>query len=247
MNVLAVGTAHTEFLNSADIVQLPGTSGVTTQVTFSTNMPSPALGSVLGYALGGKPVQSRLTIASVDINSNRVLRGAVVQTNVQEIDLPVANAVSRTGTSFVVKLFPSVSRDVPATLATTAMFRPVRVLMSDAFKLAIDSVSGSGVVSVSPIIVTFPGNEKYPGSAQVSPIVVRVQESRIGDFQKWLSSGAMRNGTLEFLGPDMRSILLTIQLRGMKITRIATAATGSVQMSDVSISITAVNVAEWKG
>jgi hypothetical protein len=248
VNVLAVGTGRTEFLNSADIVQRPGGSGVSTQVTFTTTIPSPELGSVLAYALAGKPEKSRLTIASVDVNSNRVLSGAVVPANVQEIDLPVANAENKTATSFTVKLYPAVSAELPPTLATAAMVRPVRPLLSNLFKLAIDSVSGVGVVSITPIVVTFTGNEKYPGRAQVSPIVVRVQQARMADFQKWLSSRATHNGTLEFLSPDMRSTALTIQLRGMTVTRIGTApTTGAAQMSDVSISIAEVNVAEWKG
>jgi hypothetical protein len=151
----------------------------------------------------------------------------------------------RTGTSFIVKLFPAVSKDLPATLATTSLSPNIRPLIQNAFKVTIDQVNGTGVASVSPIIVSFPGTEQGVGAPRVSPIVISVMQAKMADFQSWMTSGTVRNGTIEFMMPNLQTKLVTIELKGMKIKRIATS-TSSPLRSDVSISVSSVRVAEWK-
>ncbi|HXD48591.1 MAG TPA: hypothetical protein VN600_07455 [Gemmatimonadaceae bacterium] len=243
---LMVDATSSDRLTDATIVQTAGPEGAVVQVNFATSMPSQMLGRVLEDALLGGRKPSELTVASVDGNTNAVVEGATVATHVQEIRFPVANASAQASTGFSVKLFPAPSRSAPATITPPHLVAGMHPMLQNDFKLTIDQVDCRRVLSLSPIVVSFAGSAKGVGPMQVQPIVIRVGQADLAGFQAWLTSGATRNGSLSFMEPNLATAMLTIQLNGMKVTRIVTS-TSNAMYSDVTVTATGVSVAGWKG
>ena len=243
---LMVGETASDRLTDATIVQTAGPEGAMAQINFSTTMPSALLGRVLQDALVGARKASSLTVASVDGNTNAVVEGASVATHIQEIRFPVANATVQASTGFSVKLFPAPSKSAPATIAPPHVVAGMHPMLQKDFRLTIDQLDCRRVVSLSPIVVSFAGSAKGVGLMQVQPITIHVAQADLAAFQAWMTSGVTRNGALSFMEPNLTTAMLTIQLTGLKVTRIVTS-TSNAMYTDVTVTATGVSVAGWKG
>jgi hypothetical protein len=108
------------------------------------------------------------------------------------------------------------------------------------FRLDIDGVSGSYVMTVAPVVVTTGLVETPPPS----PLIVTVRsgptvqaQQQFAQWQQWFASGVPRGGTLTFLGANLSPVLIE-RFSGLRVMSISSAS----GVSTVTIGMTGVGV-----
>jgi hypothetical protein len=231
------------YVTQADVLQTAAPDGkINAQVTVRGEILGAPLMGLATAALAGNAEPAEVQLATLDLTRGTILGTVKLpMAQIQEVSLPAANASSTAAGSFAVKFSPAaVAQEAPpaASLPSIALTPLVRQNM---FRLDIDSVSGSYVMTVAPVVVTTGLVEKPPPP---SPLVVTVRsgptvqaQQQFAQWQQWFASGEPRSGTLSFLAADLRPILVE-RFSGLRVMSISSAS----GVSTVTIGMTGVGV-----
>jgi hypothetical protein len=162
---------------------------------------------------------------------------------IQEVDLPAANTTDSpvmVGVTFAPALFES---GKPTTGPMEA--NPLHVVLhSSYFRMQIDSLDAAYVMSVSGVAVRLPDALKGINLPQLvvtyntSPTNA-YKQAFVSGLQKWYQSQTTRNGMLTFYMPDLKTILLVVRYRGLRVTSINTPTSGP---STATFAMTGISV-----
>jgi hypothetical protein len=235
------------WMKQADVLQTaaPG-GGISPQLTVRGEILGAPLMSLVVAMLGGKPVSSEVQLETFDLNRGTgVSAWKLSGARIQEVTLPAADA-SNTGVgSFAVKFSQDAADQVAPPAATLPSIATAPVIRQNMFRLDIDSIGGSYVMAVAPVVVTPAPVEKGAG---LPPLVVTVRsglpvqaQEQFAGWQQWFASGQPRGGTLTFLAADLRTPVLVERFSGLRVTSISSAAAAST----VTLAMTGMSIESY--
>jgi len=201
------------------------------------------------------------TVVSVDSASKEVARLSFFNAIVREITFPALDAASKEAAQLTVRVSPEFARRSKgsgAKVTAPSAGKRQKTWLPSNFRLKIDSVDCKNVSKIQAITVEQKAEqsqvgemrdaEKDPAHAEIGDLVVTVAESHSADFVGWHDdfvikgnngAGAEKTGTLEFLAPDLKEVLFTLEFKGLgifKLEREAPAGTGeTIRMLRASI------------
>ena len=243
---LMVDGAWSGWVDQADVQQTAAKGGaVAAQVTVRTAYLGTPLLQLLSASLAGKARETKLQVATFNGQLAPVSATKLGSAHLQEIDLPAVDAGSSAGVTFTIKFSPGVAEQgLPSGGAPGP--NPRLQPMQRNFRLDFDSLAGtyvSGVGALTLIPDDVARGAEFPtlvlSTSSLSTSAAYQKWSR--DVQAWFTSGKPRNGTLTFLGPDMRTPLFVEQFRGLRVTSISTGSgkpTIHLSMTGMSIGST---------
>lgn len=210
----------------------------------------PALADWLrGTQTQGKPRRNGALIFA-DFNYKAVTRLEFQNALLTEVGLPALDAASKDLALVSVTFQPEFTRSVDGRGAITAPPQgKTKIVLTSNFRLTIPGVDCSRVSKISAITyrqkVAAGGAATYrelPQGGQaveVSDMTLTVNESGTGPFSSWLQDFVVkgnnadsqeREGKLELLAPDLKEVLLTVNLKHLGIYRIADDKTSTVSL-----------------
>lgn len=162
---------------------------------------------------------------------------------VSEVAFPVLDASSKEAARMLVTFSPQYTRLVAGSgqrATQNGTFGTQKKWLASNFKLSIDGLDASRVVKIEPLVAktisvtNATGNQRDPlreaTKIQYSNLVFYVPESAAKPFLDWYDAFVIRglnaqanekNGRLELLAPDLRSILFTLDFSGLGIISVA--------------------------
>ncbi|MBB6049581.1 phage tail protein [Armatimonas rosea] len=188
----------------------------------------------------GKPRRNGALIVA-DFNYKAVTRLEFQNALLTEFSLPALDATSKEAGLISVTFQPENTRPVDGKGASTAALSgKTKALLANNFRLTIPGVDCSRVSKISAITyrqkVAAGGAGAYRELSQggqlveIPDLTLAVAESAAGPFASWLQDFVVkgnntdsqeREGKLELLAPDLKEVLLTINLKHLGIYRIA--------------------------
>lgn len=186
-----------------------------------------------------KPLNGAVLIG--DFNQNVVKRLEFSNAIVTEIAFPELNAAGKEAFSVQVTLTPEAVRTKPGSGRMQAPGPSSKAMLSNNFRLSVDGVDLTRVNKVESFVLkqtvsngAFGGVFKEPQRITTAPevgdLAFTLSEAGSESIQGWFDSFLIqgkrtqadeKSGKIELLGPDLKSVLFSITLRGMGIYRLA--------------------------
>lgn len=244
-----------EPVKSVSVTQAAAPGGTTAAVSLTSYTPGRGLTSLIRGMLhtqrfatlsaGERPASGgTFEIDSYDSNNQPVSALTVLQPSIQQVELPVMDAGSKTAFTIGVSFFPAASRSSPLPKAAgEKLVAPDPHLVLSDFALTIDGIDCSRVVRVQLPTAT----ASRPGALPTfTPLVLEVSTNYAAPFQQWLTANGPKNGVLTVLAPDLRTPVYVVKLNGLRIQTIGTTSTpagmNAVQRSVVTMSVAGMDV-----
>jgi hypothetical protein len=219
MSALMINTYWSGWMNQAQVLQtaLP-TGGTGAGISVQTSYLAPPLLDLIAQSMAGKLSTPALQLATYSSNGQPLTLVKLVS-RIQQIDLPAVDA-SNTGPVLVGVKFAQ----APFESGKPTTFPPanpkVQVLRSSNFHLQFDSLDATTAISIAGMSVVLPDVMKGGGLPQ---LVLRYSattgsaQTFIKGLQQWFQSQTSRNGTLTFLDTDLRTPILIVRYRGLRV------------------------------
>lgn len=219
-------------------------------------------------ALDGKAQRKNGAIVAVDYNGHVTQRLAFTDAVVTEVDLPALDASSKDAAKLTVKITPETTRR--ASVKNETVIVPTtsqKQWLASNFRLSIDGLDNatSRVNKIEAIVVKQKmikdQNHSHEAISEVGPIdasnlTFTLPDSDAGAIYDWVddfivqgdnSSDAEKDGTLEFLAPDMKTVLFQFKLGHLGIFRLSAGeaetssnairqATASMYVEEITLS-----------
>jgi phage tail-like protein len=182
-------------------------------------------------------------IVAVDYNLTEASRLNFFHSLVTEIAFPALDASSKDAAKFTVKLSPEYTRSAKssgkAQGGVDSKLQQKKWLPSN-FRLRIDGVDCTRVNKIASLVVKQKLSEnpvgelrdyqKEPALLEIPDLVVTFPESHADDFVSWHNDFVLqgnngqdreKSGTLEYLAPDLKTVLFTITFFNLGIFKLA--------------------------
>jgi hypothetical protein len=206
---------------------------------------APQLASWIGDTVTKGPVRKSGAISYLDLNRSEWKRLEFTDALISEIALPACDASLKNTVSLKLRLTPEVTRWVGGSGKPAALPPPSRISVASQsnFRLNIQGLEPACpyISKIDVLTWKLPQTASPAGQTRdylkqaavpdVSPLKITVAEANAGLFYTWLdnvvirgntaAADAERGGVLQLLGTDMVTVLATVQLRNLGITRYA--------------------------
>jgi hypothetical protein len=162
---------------------------------------------------------------------------------ISEVSFPALDASSKDPVSMRIRVTPEVTRSSSGSSSSIAGKSLSRVWLGSNFRLQIDGLDCTGVNSIDAMTVTRPvldagkvSGDELPkvGSIDVANLVFTIAESRAAALIAWHEEfvikgkvGAEKNGTLQFLEPNLKDVLFTLSFHNLGIFKLARVDAGT--------------------
>jgi phage tail-like protein len=187
-------------------------------------------------------------IITCDFNDREVSRLEWSNALITEVGFPALDAASKDTAKITIKISPESSRLTTnrggASPARGASSKAQKTWLPSNFRLQIPNVDCTHVNTIEAITVKqrVTGNaagemrnyQKEPASVEVPNLVITLPESQAQGFMTWHHDFAIRGqqqeerqGTLEYLTPDLREALFTLRFQRLGIFKIGPAKPAS--------------------
>ena len=235
------------WVQQADVQQTAVAGGISAQVTIRGAYLGAPLMNVLALALAGKAPEAKIQLATFNLTSSAPPATALKFSRPQllEIDLPTADAASADAASFAVKFSQTSPESGQAPAGQPGPTTKAQVILQRNFRLDIDSIPGSYVSAVAPLVIgaasIVKGGGYPPLVVSATALASSAHPDWMNKWQTWLASGQPRSGTLTFLSADLRTPLLVERFSGLRVASITTVSgrpTFTLTMAGVSIEST---------
>jgi hypothetical protein len=165
------------------------------------------------------------------------------QTAITEVDFPALNSSSKDEESFTLHMQPTTVRVAPGSgAATPAPQSAVKSPLVSNFRFSVQDLNTDHVFSVSGITVTSAAN----GAQNPPTLKVEIADGDSASWTAWTRSHETRSGTLDYLTADNRSVVLELQLAGLRlvaIDQVPPTSTSSVKTLRITMLVTQVQMA----
>ena len=217
-------------------------------LVFGTGM-SKALYQWIKDSFDAKPTRKNGAIIATDYDHKEISRLEFSNALITEVGLPALDAGSKDAAKMTIKISPEVVRtkaspggqSIPGAYPTTSL--PQKKWLLNGFKLVIDDSNlAPGYTHTSKIEAltlkqkvtqTKAGEKrdysKTSGSLQLPNLVITLPESHAQGFYQWhqqsvingtSGKGKQKNGTLQYLAPDLNTVLFTLKFGNLGIFKV---------------------------
>jgi len=227
MQALMLGSSWSGWMNKADVFQavLP-TGGMGAQITVQTNYIARPLLDLIASSLAGKSGPTSMALATYAANAVPQNQYKIAAAQIQEVDLPAANAGGHDtlliGVKFAQAPFES---GVPTTHPPG---NPLgQVLRSNYFHLQFDGLDATSAISIGSMAIVVP----YALKGSLPQLVLTYSNAASGQafstgLQSWFRAQTTRNGTLTLLAADFKTALMVVQYRGLRVISVNSPSSG---------------------
>jgi phage tail-like protein len=186
------------------------------------------------------------SVVTTDYNLNEVSRLNFFHALIREVAFPALDASSKDAAKLTVKFAPEYTRFVKASGKASPMEKVdssvQKKWLPSNFRLKIDGVDCTYVNKIDALVFEqklvdnavgeLRDYEKQPAYLEIPDLIVTVAESHAGDFVAWHQDFVIngnngdaheKNGTLDFLAPNLKDILFTIGFSHLGIFKLAAA------------------------
>jgi hypothetical protein len=186
------------------------------------------------------PVAKNGAIVFLGNDRRPVSRVEWLNAQISEVTFPACSASAKDNSFITLKILPEQIRTAPASLSSTSGVLPARPWQSSNFMLQIPGCDNSCkyASSIEALTVKFSSSgsgtgqvreyTKSSGSMSVADLSVVLDFARSDDFQQWQKSFEIqgqasleKSGTLQYLGSDLKSTLLTLNFSGLGIYKLS--------------------------
>ena len=204
---------------------------------------SPALADWIQATAAGNFTRKDGAIVSLDAMYTERRRVEFHDAWLTEVRIPALDATSKDALKLTVVLQPEFTRQVaPQSGKYAASSCKQKTALSSNFRLSIDGVDASRTRAIDALtvkVVFTDGGERtgpQPRYVSFSDVLVQVSESGADSFDKWFQDFVIRGnanddqekgGTLELLGPNLSSALMTLTFNHLGILELAPANQGA--------------------
>ena len=172
----------------------------------------------------GSASQRDGSVISLDSNNKAVSELVFERAVIAATTVPAMDAAAKTSCSLTVKLNPAATVRRPASGSVAVVSKPKRWLAAN-FRLAIDRLGSEALVSqIDPLTVVAGAGE----AVDFPDLRVLISEARAENWSAWHhefvvlgKDGGEARGQLDFLAPDLKTVLGRLSLRGLGIHRLA--------------------------
>jgi len=206
-----------------------------------TGLPSPAITAWLNQALLGARAEKGGYVSLADAQMNESSRLTWFQALVSKVELPELDASSKNAGEFKLTLSPQrTARSGSGGKVTSAISNAKqKVFMTNNFKVTVDGLDLTFVNHIDPLAIRFKSStnpvgeqrdyEKTPGTVDVSNLVFTIDAARASTLLAWYDSFVTkgestqekeRSGKIEYLSPDLKTVLFTVGLNGLGLVRL---------------------------
>jgi hypothetical protein len=225
-------------------------------ISFAVSLPEKPLAEWMKTTLASAaPVRKSGSFSSLDFNFKEVSKTTWTSGFISDITFPELDATSKDPARINVTITPSsTSVNVAGSgkVESAASGLKSKQALSSNYRLTIPGVDTSKVSHIDPLSVRFkavsPGlgerreYEKTVGDVDVSNLAFVLAEHSADSVYKWHqdfvvkgnnSDAQEKTATLELLGPDMKSVLWKITMKGVGILKVSADPTSSESLRKV--------------
>lgn len=175
-----------------------------------------------------------------DFNQNIVKRLEFNNAIITEIGLPALDAAGREAFTIQVTLTPSFTKVVAGSGKAPTVGPRTKTMTVNNFRLTIDGVDTTRVNKIDSFVLKqkvasnpvgeFRLKEPQTAAPEVGDLIFTVPEASASSLEKWFDSFVIQGnreekaGKIEMLGPDLKTVVFSISLRGLGIYRLAPEA-----------------------
>jgi hypothetical protein len=247
------------------VVSEPGADGVIRKRIGSVRYPdielsvntglSKQLSEWLAGTIGRKHVAKNGAVLVFDFNLKEASRLEFVNALIREVTFPALDGASKEAVKLAIKVAPeSTKRKMGSGAQVTATPQQAgkRVGLASNFRLSIDGLDCNRVSKIGPITIrqkiveTRVGGHVVlePGGLEIGELVIAVASVDGDPFFAWHKAlvvdgnpSAEKKGELELLGPDMKTVLLTLTFAGLGIFNLEPEYVGTERVSRLRASM----------
>jgi hypothetical protein len=226
---LMIGSYWVGWMNESQVVQAPLPNGPGAQLTVYTSYLSTPFLDLITTSVAGKVAPTNLQLATYSTTTGLPMSLLkITNARIQEIDLPAANAAQIMDAIAVVKFAPAIAEAA----GKPTVFPPGNTrgqnLLSNNFRFQLDSIYSSPAASVASMRILLPDATK---GVNLPQLMITYTESSANEpvlanaVQRWLTSQITQNGSLTFYLPDLKTPLLAVRFRGLRVLSNAVVST----------------------
>jgi len=211
------------WIKQADVLQSAMSAGAMgAQVTIhATSLGTPLLG-LMESALTGRPLPTKLQLATYTYQLAPV-SALNVGTQIQEIDLPGADANNTGIPAFTIKFAQGLAEQGKPAILAPPMDQPsTQPLRLNHFRLNFGDLDANITRTIAPMSITL--GAKVPDLVITTnpPSTSLAYQAWSKGLQAWFQSRASRGGTLQYLSNDMMTTLFAVNFTGVVVKSIDT-------------------------
>jgi hypothetical protein len=206
-----------------------------------TGLPTPAITAWLNQALSGARAEKGGYVSVLDAQMNESSRLTWFQALVSKVELPELDASSKNAGEFKLTLSPqrTARSGSGGKVASTISNAKQKVFLTNNFKITVDGLDLAFVNHIDPLAIRFKSStnpvgelrdyERSPGAVDVSNLVFTIDVARASTLFAWYDSFVTkgestqdkeRGGKIEYLSPDLKTVLFTVGLNGLGFVRL---------------------------
>lgn len=174
----------------------------------------------------------QLTVSNLNFDYNVLSRRIMDGAALKLVELPLMDGASKDSGFVKLAIAPSgVKEDAPGTKAATPGTK-VKTWTRQNFRVTIDGLATARVARVAPIVIQrSPKNE-----LEYSNLSLSFAEADVETWKQWSAETldgkpAEKSGKIELLTPNMTDVILSIQLDGLGLVRLARDASQTAENS----------------
>lgn len=168
----------------------------------------------------------RLTITDMDFDRKAVARRQMDEMLLNTVEIPELDGSSKDVQYVKLSMSPGrVKEETPDASPVATTGTKTKAWTTSAFRVSIDGLATNRISKVSPL--TIGRNSK--GELEYSNLKFTFSEVDVPTWKQWAQETATgkpveKSGQIQLLGPNMTDVLLTIQLDGLGLIRLAKEA-----------------------
>jgi hypothetical protein len=171
----------------------------------------------------------RLTITDTDFDRKAVARRQMDDTLLNSVEIPELDGSSKDVQYVKLSMSPGrVKEETPDANPVATAGTKTKAWTTSAFRVSIDGLATNRISKVSPL--TIGRNSK--GELEYSNLTFTFSDVDVPSWKQWAQETiggkpAEKSGQIQLLAPNMTDVLLTIQLEGLGLIRLAKEVNGS--------------------